>query len=338
MKIIKIFLILSLVIFSFARVTKKNEANLKSKASKKVSTFSKAKDVLSKQYGGDISVNGGNTYTAFLRAFDLEYFNPKGLVFRTENGADLSDTNVSSLLVRVSAGLYYLPYRRSSSIQFTSPWANKDFIYASVSNKNIQFKFWYNSWDNGSGQSLTQRLNDFRTRRITYLRDKMKNLSTYATNYLTAKQGVDAANGKISGVDTQITSSTNLMSSRVTLRVTDLSSANSFANQIHDEQAKLAALRKQILDLNTVNQQKSGLIDELNNAITVLNKQKSSNKISGEEFKLSMTDYSGDFARTLGLLKEEAVTDAGKVSAASDALIKTNNLDSCISILKTILP
>ena len=284
-----------------------------------------------------MSVDDGNLITSFLRAYDLEYSYPKGIVFRTDNFVDITDSTINNMLVRISAGLYYLPYRKTTQIQFNKPWMSKDYIYTNVGSRLFKFTFGNIIWNNGSGESLTQKINEFRTRRIVILKEAMKSLSLISTNYVTAKQGNVAANNKLPGVENQITSSTELITARTTLRAKDITSANSFSSQILDEQTKLATLRKQLYDLDASNLQKNGLVDQLTNAVVQFNAQKSSKKISGDQFKIDMDSSNISFSGTRDLLKDEVVTDVDKVVAASVALLTNNNIETCISIFKTIL-
>ena len=350
MKFLKIFVLLSLVLITMQRVTKSETSNLKAKrknsakvktsakTSAKTSSKTSAKDVLQKPYGGDLSVDNSDSIVGFIRAYDLEYTQVKGIVIRTDNYVDIGDQKINSALVRTGKGIYYLPWRSISQVNFNSPWVGHDWIETSTKGKSVKFWFWFGSWDNGSGQDLTSRLNQFRNRRITYLREKMASLSTYAANYAVAKQGFDAANSKLPGVENQINQLQNDIDANSEKKYTYVAAANSFANQIVTEQTKLTTLRKQLSDLNNENAQKNALITKLKTSIDDLTKQKSADNISADGFKKQMDKSSSDFTATAAALKVEVVSDASKVDAASDALLKEASLEKCAQEIAKILP
>ena len=126
MKFINIIIFISLALITIQRITKKN-AYLKSAnsmTSKKSSTKNlfTNRDILAKPYGGDIYVNDNFKVTAFLRGYDLTYNNPQGLGFRTDNNADIQDAGLNQLMVRFSAGMYYIPWRIIWNIRVEDPW------------------------------------------------------------------------------------------------------------------------------------------------------------------------------------------------------------------------
>lgn len=339
MKFVKIFIILSLVIFSFARITKTNNANLKSTSksivSNKASSSSKSKDVLQKPYTGVMKLENGKEIQFYLNAYELESANPKGINFRYSDDDSTIDASLRSLLEVAYPSVYYLPYRSLTTIHFVGrSFELRDSFETTLNGKKLEYKFEQNSWTNGSGESLIQKLNQFRSRKVNSIVINMKTLSRLASGYVAA----DTAIRTQANLEVQIKALKKSICDRTTLREANLKLALAFPIQITPLQTELADLRKQLISLNAANKQKRGLIDELTSAIDDLNKQKTSNSKNSDQFKTNMDASSSNFIRILALLKIEVVSDADKVDAVSDALLKTNNLDSCLSILKTIMP
>jgi hypothetical protein len=348
MKFIKLLLLACLFIVTLQRVTKKSEkSNLKAKFNKKtksksttstlVNTEALTRDVTVKSYGGSLEVNGGDGVTLYLRAGEINYSQTKGLPFRTDNNQDISK-GLTSYFVKYGTGLYYIPYRAMSSVSFDSPWAGHDYTTYTTRGSTHKFFYWYDSWDNGSGYDLRSVINTARTLRLTQIRTILSNLNTYAANYVTSKQNYDAANGKLPGIENQITVTTKSLNDANTQRATDFTAADAFAPKIRDEENNLAVLIKSKEALNTENLNKNSMIGSLNSNNDDLTQQKTSGTVNANGFKSNVDSFTSDLNTNIATLAIEIVTDANLANAAKDAILTKQDLDTFMKNINEILP
>ena len=167
----------------------------------------------------------------------------------------------------------------------------------------------------------------------------MSVLSSYAAKYVSAKQGKDASDLKLPGVENQINSLNKIIADSQTKRENDLKSAYLFASQIMNEDKNIATLRKQATDLNAINAQKNDLIEQLKASNADINKQKAANTIDSASFKKDMDQNSKDFLTIIATLKIEVFgADSIKVDSSKSALIEKSDLKECTAQINSILP
>jgi len=334
MKFVKILIMLSLILVTLQRITKKTGKNLKYSALKSMASA----DALGKAYMGSIIIDSGNPTENILRANELRLFE-KGMPFRTNKNDVITDPAILSLLISRTKGIYYLPYRSMTPVQGESPFLMKDNFSTISKGKKFKFYFVYNSFDNAPLASLVQKINQFRSKRIYFLKDQMTSLSDFATAYSEAKTQFDNANSSAANADASIAKAIKDIADAQTKRAEDLKFANTFASQIITAENDLTAARKGKNDLNAINTQKNDLIEQLKASNADINKQKAANTIDSASFKKDMDQNSKDFLTIIATLKIEVFgADSIKVDSSKSALIEKSDLKECTAQINSILP